>query len=63
MEVRHVTLHRAKCKTPGCHFEVNLREPIAEGESRTEECPDGHKAEYRAEDVRSWTNEVRVGRF
>ena len=62
MEVKNVTLHRAKCKTAGCRFDVKLHETIADGEARIAECPDGHLAEYRLEDVRSWTSEVYIGR-
>jgi hypothetical protein len=62
MYSKTVTQYRANCKAPGCRFDVKVRAPIAEGESRTLECADGHRVEYRAEDVRSWSSEVRVGR-
>ncbi len=64
MEPRNPTLHRAKCKHPGCRFEVVIHDPIAPapGESREEECRDGHKERYTAIDVRSWSNPVTVGR-
>jgi hypothetical protein len=57
-----VTMRRAKCKEPGCHFEVSFNEAIPDGETQAAECPNRHRFEYRADDVRSWSNNVRIGR-